>query len=103
MLTLRATDKSQKSESEIILTIVDGSIVKLEAPWKVECLLGKNLSVSLALDDIHARIGDVIQLRSVIWKDKLPLDALPAEGAIDIPVLSEEMLESQAVGEHWSA
>ena len=103
VLTLRATDKSQKSESEIILTIVDGSIVKLEAPWKVECLLGKNLSVSLALDDIHARIGDVIQLRSVIWKDKLPLDALPAEGAIDIPVLSEEMLESQAVGEHWSA
>jgi hypothetical protein len=55
------------------------------------------------LDTLHARIGDVIHLRATVWKNKLPVDALPAEGSVIVSVMSEEKLQTQAVGEYWSA
>jgi alpha-amylase/alpha-mannosidase (GH57 family) len=60
----------------------------------VRVKLFKDFEFQLPLTTIGATLGCVIRLRFTIWRDKLPLDALPVEGTLDIPVLSEEELEA---------
>jgi hypothetical protein len=102
-ISLTGADGRAKRDDEIALPLRGGHVMDAHSGFSVRTALGKSLLVSFALDDIDARIGDVLHIRTVVWKDKLPLDAIPAEGAIQVPVLSQEMLEAQAVGEQWSA
>jgi hypothetical protein len=102
-VTLTGADGEPKRDHEIALPLRTGEVAQPQADFPVQTVFGKSLLISFALDDVDARIGDVLHIRAVVWKDKLPLDALPAEGAIDVAVLSEEMLQAQAVSEHWSA
>ncbi|HEY5163664.1 MAG TPA: glycoside hydrolase family 57 protein [Terriglobales bacterium] len=60
----------------------------------VRTTLLKNFEFQLPLALIGGELGCVIRLRFTIWRDHLPLDALPVEGTLDIPVLSEEELEA---------
>ena len=102
-LTLHGAEGSEKSSAEIHVVLNEGKIIEVRAPFAMECFAGNSLVIAFALDDLHARIGDNVQLRAVAWKGNLPLDALPAEGTLQVPVASEEMLASMSVGEHWSA
>ena len=102
-ISLTGANGEAKRSYEISLPLRGGNVMKPGSDFPVRTALGKGLLVSFSLDDVNARIGDMLHIRAVVWKDNLPLDALPAEGAIDVPVLSEEMLEAQAVSEQWSA
>lgn len=102
-LTLNAADGSQKSAAEVAISLAGGAVSEVRAPFAVECVAGNGVRVSVALDDLRARIGDTLHVRAVAWKDKLPLDAMPAEGSIEVPIETEDTLASLSVGEHWSA
>jgi alpha-amylase/alpha-mannosidase (GH57 family) len=54
----------------------------------------KNFEFQLPLELLGAVLGSTIHLRISLWRDRLPLDALPVEGWIDLPVLSEEEMRS---------
>ena len=41
---------------------------------------------------LGTKIGSVLRLRLSVWRDRLPLDALPIEGWIELPVTSEDEL-----------
>ena len=102
-LALHAGDGSEKSLTEISVSLRDGKVSQVNAPFPVESAAGNSLVIALALDELHARIGDTLRLHTVAWKNNLPLDALPAEGTIELPIVTEETLASTTVGEHWSA
>jgi hypothetical protein len=102
-LALHAGDGSEKSLTEISVSLRDGKVSQVNAPFSVESAAGNSLVIALALDELHARIGDTLRLHTVAWKNNLPLDALPAEGTIELPIVTEETLASTTVGEHWSA
>jgi len=44
-----------------------------------------------------------LRVRFSLWRNNLPLDSLPAEGAITVPVFTEEQLLARASGENWKA
>jgi hypothetical protein len=102
-IELHGADGSLKAEETLRAGIHDGSVQLLESPQGSEANVARGFLASIPLDTLHARIGDVIHLRAAVWRNKLPVDALPAEGSVTVPVVSEEKLESQAVGEYWSA
>jgi len=70
---------------------------------RLEVYAGDLIEGKLALDHIGARIGDTLQLRASIWKDQLPVDALPPEGALAVPIVTREQLSALVTREHWSA
>ncbi len=55
--------------------------------------LGKNFEFSLPLSMLQAAPGTQLRLRFSLWRDHLPLDALPLEGWIELHVVSEWELE----------
>ena len=65
--------------------------------------LGRVFEVQLSLDLLGACFGDWLLVRFSLWQDKVPMDALPHEGAIRIRVMTESELVAQFSGEHWSA
>lgn len=54
--------------------------------------LSRILQFQLNLSFLEVQLGDVLRLRFSIWRDRLPIDALPVEGWIEVPVVSEEEL-----------
>ncbi len=52
----------------------------------------KILQFKLNLSYLAAQQGDTLRLRFSIWRDRLPIDALPVEGWLEVPVVSEEEL-----------
>ncbi|MGH9524510.1 MAG: hypothetical protein ACRD3E_18460, partial [Terriglobales bacterium] len=71
---------------------VAGSDVPLNNTVRVSLLKNFEFQVPLAL--LGARVGHLIRLRFTVWRDHLPLDAMPLEGTLEIPVLSEEEMEA---------
>ena len=45
---------------------------------------------------LNASSGDTIRVRFSLWRDRLPLDALPQEGAIEVHVLPEHEMAALA-------
>ena len=41
---------------------------------------------------LNATMGSVLRIRFTLWRDRLPLDALPQEGSMEVPVLPENEL-----------
>jgi alpha-amylase/alpha-mannosidase (GH57 family) len=103
VIELHGADGSVKAEEILRASIHDGSVELLEAPPGSDANVARGFLASVPLDTLEARIGDTIHLRAAVWKNKLPVDTLPAEGSVTLPVVTEEKLESQAVGEYWSA
>jgi alpha-amylase/alpha-mannosidase (GH57 family) len=54
----------------------------------------KNFEFQLPLKLLGATFGWTIQLRFSLWRDRLPVDGLPLEGWIELPVVPEEELRS---------
>jgi alpha-amylase/alpha-mannosidase (GH57 family) len=52
----------------------------------------KILRLQLNLSYLNANQGDTLRLRFSIWRDRLPIDALPDEGWIEVPVVTEDEL-----------
>jgi hypothetical protein len=44
---------------------------------------------------LQARRGTILRVRFSLWRDRLPLDALPQEGAIEVKVVPEMELSSE--------
>ncbi len=63
--------------------------------------LFKNFVFQIPLVVLGAEIGQTLHLRFSVWRDHLPLDALPVEGTLDIRVATEE--EIQAGDVNYSA
>ncbi len=55
--------------------------------------LYKNFEFQLPLALLGARLGSLLRLRFSVWRDHLPLDALPLEDWMEIPVVSEDEME----------
>ena len=53
-----------------------------------------NVDVQVPLALLKAQAGGKIRFRVSLWRDKLPVDALPLEGSIELDVLSEQDLEA---------
>jgi alpha-amylase/alpha-mannosidase (GH57 family) len=49
----------------------------------------------LPLSLLRAEAGSTIHLRFSLWREGLPIDALPIEGAVQLPVVSEEAMEGE--------
>ena len=60
----------------------------------VEVALEKIFEMRVPFDLIGAQPGSRIRLRFAIWREHLPVDALPLEGWIDLHALTEEELET---------
>jgi hypothetical protein len=54
------------------------------------------LQLELDLSFLGVQLGDVLRLRFSIWRDRLPIDALPVEGWIEVPIVSEEELAAMS-------
>ncbi len=47
----------------------------------------------LPLDAVSAKLGSRLRLKFSVWRERLPVDALPIEGWIELAVVSEQELE----------
>jgi hypothetical protein len=65
--------------------------------------VGRVLELQISLDEFDVRIGDTLNLAFSLWRDKLPIDALPEEGWIEVRVVTEQEMSKVLHGEHWSA
>lgn len=54
----------------------------------------KSFEFKLPFTSLGAGIGSTLRLRFSVWRDRLPVDALPIEGWIELAVLPEEDLEA---------
>jgi hypothetical protein len=64
-------------------------------PQEMSLVLRRNFEFKLPLDWVNG--GNSLRLRFGLWQHGLPVDALPLEGWIELPLLSEEELMAQAV------
>ncbi len=63
----------------------------------VRVTLYKNLEFQIPLALIGAGLGHTLHLRISLWRDKLPVDALPVEGTMDLAVISEDEMSAGAM------
>jgi alpha-amylase/alpha-mannosidase (GH57 family) len=105
-----ATTGSLTTTTQLSLTIEDGTLtgwrlVRIEdngerrlpdsAAAGLEIGLDRMAEFKLLLDTARAQQGSRIGFRCTIWRDGLPVDALPAEGEITLDVISEVELASR--------
>ena len=94
-----------RANLQLEMTIGQGSITTWElrngvrsplatnlAPNGVEAALGRVLEVKLPMSVLGAIAGDAFNLRFVVYRDHLPMDALPQEGSLEIQVVPEDVL-----------
>ena len=78
----------------------DSGIVLASArdPQGVEVALGKVLEMKLPMALLGAEEGDSFNLRFVLYRGRLPVDALPEEGSLEIQVAPEDVLAELSYG-----
>ncbi len=52
------------------------------------------LECQIPLSDLNAEQGTVLRVRFSVWRDHLPLDALPQEGSIEVRAVAESELSA---------
>ena len=52
------------------------------------------LECQIPLSELKAEQGTVLRVRFSVWRDHLPLDALPQEGSIEVRVVAESELSA---------
>ena len=65
-------------------------------PAGMEVALGKVLEIKLPMKLVGAEEGHTFNLRFVLYRDRLPIDALPQEGSLEIQVAPEDVLIEMA-------
>ena len=66
------------------------------APEGFEVHLKKTFEMKLPLAALGSQAGDKLHLRFSLWRDRLPIDALPLEGSLDLQLLSDDELRAFA-------
>ena len=56
----------------------------------MELAVVRSFEVKMPLRFLQAAEGDILHLRFSLWKNRIPVDALPREGSIPLQVLSEQ-------------
>ncbi len=69
-------------------------------PAGTEVALEKILELRLPFTLLGVRQGDRLRLRFSVWRNRLPIDALPLEGSMEIDVVPEEALAMNAYASH---
>ena len=64
------------------------------APSEVRASMQSIFECQVPLTCLHASEGTTLRVRFSLWRDRLPLDALPQEGAIELRVASESELSA---------
>ncbi|MFI4983273.1 MAG: hypothetical protein ACHQIO_23210, partial [Nevskiales bacterium] len=67
-----------------------------QQPKGAAVALGKVLALKLPMKLLGAAEGNTFNLRFVLYRDRLPVDALPQEGSLEIQVAPEGVLIEQA-------
>jgi hypothetical protein len=62
---------------------------------------GRVLELAISFELLDCLAGDDLQFRCSLWKDNLPLDALPAEGSLPLKRTREHELLSLTNNEQW--
>lgn len=73
-----------------------GTVASNGEPSGVEVALGKVLEVKLPMALLGAEEGHTFNLRFVLYRDSVPMDALPQEGSLEIQVAPEDVLIEMA-------
>ncbi len=68
----------------------------MSQPKGAEVALGKVLALKLPMELLGAEEGNTFNLRFVLYRDRLPVDALPQEGSLEIQVAPEDVLIEMA-------
>lgn len=63
---------------------------------RLQVHLRRSLTASMPLEFVQAETGGKLKLRISLWRDRLPVDALPLEGSIELDLLSEADLAATA-------
>ena len=63
----------------------------------VRATLYKNFEFQIPLALLGAGFGQTLRLRFSLWRDHLPVDALPVEGTMELPVTSEDEMSAGAM------
>jgi len=66
----------------------DDIYVGLRREYTFEC--------KIPLQVLHASMGSTFHIRFSLWRDRLPLDALPQEGSIEVRIVSASELDALA-------
>ena len=61
----------------------------------VAVALTRTFEFKIPLSELHAGEGSAIYLRFSLWREGLPVDALPLEGAVIIPVITEDEMAGE--------
>jgi hypothetical protein len=61
-------------------------------PFGAEATLARILELKLPLSMLGVTQGQTINLRFTLWRQGLPLDALPVDGSMELEIASEEQL-----------
>ena len=67
-------------------------------PGRVQVVLPRNFEFQVPLEKLGAAKGSSIRLRFSLWRDGMPVDAVPLEGSITLQVVEEEELERNIFG-----
>jgi alpha-amylase/alpha-mannosidase (GH57 family) len=81
--------KLRKTDSAVVLAVMNGA-----RPVDLDLRLRRNFAFRLALSQLEAAPGAILRLRFSLWRQRLPLDALPLEGWLELRVAAEEELEA---------
>jgi alpha-amylase/alpha-mannosidase (GH57 family) len=65
-------------------------------PSGVAVALGKVLEMQVPMALVGAQLGDTFNLRFALYRDHLPIDALPQEGSLEIQIAPEDVLAETA-------
>ncbi|MGC2209182.1 MAG: glycoside hydrolase family 57 protein [Candidatus Korobacteraceae bacterium] len=68
------------------------ALASMGRPKGAEVALGKVLALKLPMELLGAEEGNTFNLRFVLYRDRLPVDALPQEGSLEIQVAPEDVL-----------
>jgi hypothetical protein len=74
----------------------EAAIASASQPRGVAVALGRILEVKLPMALLGAQEGFRFHLRFVLYRDRLPLDALPQEGWLEVSVAPEDVLSEIA-------
>jgi hypothetical protein len=72
------------------------SVATNETPAGVAVAIERVFEFAIPLAMLGTKKGSNIRLRFSLWRDRLPVDALPMEGSVELPVLPEAELAEYA-------
>jgi hypothetical protein len=71
-------------------------LASAKTPSGVEAALARILELKMPLSMLGVTQGHTVNLRFTLWRQGLPLDALPVDGSMDLEIASEEQLANNA-------